>query len=385
MAATHMGASKHGGCPNMRGIQTYRGNPNVWGHMDNPLVWQSMLSLCCVCMGASKHYPNIQGVSKHVAIQTYRGCIKTYGGIQTYRGCPNIKGGIQTYGCCPNMEGIQTYRVHPHIWGHPNVFGHMDNPLVWHSMFSMCCVCTGGIQTSPKHTTGYSNIWGMSKHEGHPNIQGESKCMGAYGHSLSATKHAFFVLCMYGGIQTLSKHTWGVQTCGHPNIQGMHQNIWWHPNIQGSIQNIWVLSKHGGIQTYRVHPHIWGHMDTPLVWHSMLSMCCVCTGGIQNITQTYNRVFKHMGVSKHDRHPNIGGIQTYRGCPHMWGHSNIKGAIQTYWGCPTIQGLWTPLSMTKLALCCVCTGGIQTYGGIQTCGRIQTYGSVHTYSGGIQT
>ena len=30
---------------------------------------------------------------------------------------------------------------------------------------------------------------------------------GAYGHSLSVTKHAFFVLSMYGGIQTLSKDT----------------------------------------------------------------------------------------------------------------------------------------------------------------------------------
>ena len=35
---------------------------------------------------------------------------------------------------------------------------------------------------------------GVSKHEGHPNIQGASKCMGEYGHSLSVTKHAFFVL-----------------------------------------------------------------------------------------------------------------------------------------------------------------------------------------------
>ena len=44
------------------------------------------------------------------------------------------------------------------------------------------------------------------------------------------------------------------------NIQG---GIWGHPNMQGG------------------HPNVWGHMDTPLVWQSMLSLCCVCTGGIQ--------------------------------------------------------------------------------------------------------
>ena len=71
-----------------------------------------------LCMyGASKHYPNIQGVSIHK------------GGIQTYGWCANKEaskhtGGVQTYG------GIQTYRMHPHIWGHPNVWGNMDTRLV---------------------------------------------------------------------------------------------------------------------------------------------------------------------------------------------------------------------------------------------------------------
>ena len=48
-AQTYQAVSKHtGGCPNIGGIQTYRGYPNIWG-------------------------------------------------IQTYRGCTQIKGGIQTY------------------------------------------------------------------------------------------------------------------------------------------------------------------------------------------------------------------------------------------------------------------------------------------------
>ena len=72
-------------------------------------------------------------------------------------------------------------------------------------------------------------------------LQGASKCMGAYGHSLSVTKHAFFVLCMYGAskhypnIQGVSKdsnmgtskHAGGAsKTYGASNHTGVHQNIW---------------------------------------------------------------------------------------------------------------------------------------------------------------
>ena len=99
----------------------------------------------------------------------------------------------------------------------------------------------------------------------------------------------------------VSKHTGGIQTWGNPNIQGypniwgypnIQGGIWGHPNIQGTIQT-YGSSKHmGSIQTYGAsqywghsnvwhHPNVWGHMDTPLVWQSMLSLCCVCTGGIQ--------------------------------------------------------------------------------------------------------
>ena len=66
-----------------------------------------------------------------------------------------------------------------------------------------------------------------------------SKSMGAYGHPLSLTKHAFFVLFMYRG-----------------------------------------------------HADVWGHVDTSFVWQSILSLCCVCTGGIQTSS-------KYIGASKH--------------------------------------------------------------------------------------
>ena len=39
----------------------YRGHADVWGHVDTSFVWQSILSLCCVCTGAFKHHPNIWG------------------------------------------------------------------------------------------------------------------------------------------------------------------------------------------------------------------------------------------------------------------------------------------------------------------------------------
>ena len=127
----------------------------------------------------------------------------------------------------------------------------------------------------------------------------------------------------YGGNQTYrgaSKHT-----AGHPNIWVV-SNIWGHPNI-------WVVSKDGGnaniqgatqtyegIQTYRVHPHIWGQPN------------------IQGGIQTYSRASKYMGgVQTYGWSPNMGGMQTYRGCPNIWG-------IQTYRVHPHIWGhMDTPL------------------------------------------
>ena len=162
-------------------------------------------------------------------------------------------------------------------------------------MLSICCVCAGGIQTSPKHTAGCSNMWsiqtyGVSKHEGHPNMQGACKCMRAYGHYLSVTKHAFFVLCMYGGIQTLSKHTGVSKHMGHPNIQG--------------------VSTHGGIQTYRGpskhtgQSNVWG-IWTPLsvTKHAFFVLCMY--RGHPNIFQTYRSIQTYGSV-----HTYSGGIQT---------------------------------------------------------------------------
>ena len=169
------GASKH-----MEGIQTYR--------------WPSKH------MGAYKRHPNIQGPSKHM--EAYR-CIvgiwtplslrkHAFFVVYMYSRHPHIpqtyRGGIQTYG------GVQTYGGYQNIQGHPN-------------------------------------MWGVSKHgpiqtyRGHPNIWGTSKCIGAYEHPLSLTRHTFFVLCMYRGHPNIIKTSWG-----HPNMWGC-PNIGGHPNI----------------------------------------------------------------------------------------------------------------------------------------------------------
>ena len=98
----------------------------------------------------SKQHPNIWWACKHIGVSKHTGGnpnivgTQMYGGVQTYReaygGHPKIQGAIQ-------HDGHQTYRGHPNILEHPNVWGHMDTPLVWQSRHSLCCGCTGGIQT----------------------------------------------------------------------------------------------------------------------------------------------------------------------------------------------------------------------------------------------
>ena len=135
--------------------------------------------------------------------------------------------------------------------------------------------------------------------------------MGIYGHFLSLTKNAFFVLCMYRGIQTYGgcPNIWGCTNIlghkdtpkyvGHPNM-GVFKNMGC-PNIQGISKHIQGVSKHmGGIQTYGRCPNIQG-------------------------------ASKYVGVSKHMGHPNIWG------CPKIQGHPNICG-IKIYRGHPNIQG-----------------------------------------------
>ena len=163
----------------------------------------------------------------------------------------------------------------------------------------------GGIQT----------YGGASKHEGHPNIQGASKCMGAYGHSLSVTKYAFFVLCMY---------------VGHPNIKGVSK----HMGVSTHIQR---ASKHRNAQHTGEYPNMWG-------------------------IQIYRRVSKH-GVSKHtEGYPNIWGHPNIQGVhPNKWGHPNILGVSKHKEGYPNIWVVSKHMGSSKH------TGGIQTLQQAERC------------------
>ena len=145
MGVSRQGASKH------RGVQAYRGYPNI--------------------LGASKHTGVMQ---TYWGIQTYRGCIQIYVASK-YRGCPNIGsvhtgrhsniGGVQTYG------GIKTYRrvskhigAFKHTGGYPNKWGHPNIPQAYrgHPNIWGVSIHTGGVQTYGSiHTyRGHPNIWG---------------------------------------------------------------------------------------------------------------------------------------------------------------------------------------------------------------------------------
>ena len=123
-------------------------------HLDTPIcleapyVWISLIPLNApIYLVASKH----TGAAKHME------------GIQTYRGYPNIWG-IQPY------RGVSTLRGHPNIWGHPNM---------------------GGVQT-----------WGVQTYRWAFKHMGVSKQTGG------ASKH-----------MVVSKHTGGIQIYrGYPNI-----------------------------------------------------------------------------------------------------------------------------------------------------------------------
>ena len=117
-------------------------------------------------------------------------------------GCPHMFGH-------PHMSGCPSYLwMPPYIWRHPNiqwgsqtyrgVSKHMGHPNVW---------------------AAYGHPLSLTKHAFFiVDVQRASTCMGAYGHPLSLTKHAFFVLCLYRE---------------HPNIWGP-LNIWGCPSIQGT-------------------------------------------------------------------------------------------------------------------------------------------------------
>ena len=189
-----------------------------------------------------------------------------------------------------HMFGCPLYVCLPPCLDTP-LYGWMP-PHIW-----LCPVCLDAAKCMEAST----GMRGIQTYRECPNIQGHPNVWGAYGHPLSLTKHAFFVLHMYSRHLNIFQTYMGIQTYGeHPNIQegvktweaskhtGSYPNIWGHPNIQEGVQT------YGGIQTYRGHPNIWGHPNIqgmhPNIW------------GHPNI----------LGMSKHGGHPNIQvGIQTW--------------------------------------------------------------------------
>ena len=163
----HVGMSNHTKeCPKIGGTQTYRGI-QTYGeckHMGyvQTYRWASKHMKVSKHMGTSKH----TGVSKHMGVFKHKVAFKHTGGASKHMAASKHRG------------GIPTYRWYPSIWWHLNLWGHMDTPLVWQSMLSLCCLCTGGMQM-------YVGMWtpplsdkvsflcvvyvqGESKH--HPNI-----------------------------------------------------------------------------------------------------------------------------------------------------------------------------------------------------------------------
>ena len=101
-----------------------------------------------------------------------------------------------------------------HIQHKESMLCHTDGPLyVWMSLIPLDATIH---LAASKHTVGEPNIWrhlniqGASKHAGGIQTYGGIQMYGEYGHPLSLTKHAFFVLCMYRG---------------HPNIIQIYGGI----------------------------------------------------------------------------------------------------------------------------------------------------------------
>ena len=98
----------------------------------------------------------------------------------------------------------------------------------------------------------------------------------------------------------------------------MTPHVWTPPVCLAAPHMFGCCQMYGGIQKYEGHPNMGAakcmgaHMDTPSVYQSMHSLCCICTAGIQT-------------SSKHTQgHPNIHrGLQTY-GSVHRY-----SGGIQT--------------------------------------------------------
>ena len=132
--------------------------------------------------------------------------------------------------------------MHPYFWPPLCMFG--CPPYVWlpHCMFG-CFQMYGDIQRYERHP----NIWWCVKHTGVSKHMGTSKCMEAYGHPLSLTKHTLFVLYMY------SRHPNIFQTyIGHTDIWGASKHMGVSTHSQG-------VSKHRCAHIYRQYPNILGH------------------------------------------------------------------------------------------------------------------------------
>ena len=160
-ASKHMGVSKHVGSPKIRGHLNKLGHPNIQEGCPNMGV--SKHTRVSKHMVVSKHtedHPNKWRVSKHTGVSTHMWVSKYIGASKQMRGmyapyvcqtkgCPYapntgsplyiwippifLDGGIQTCGVSKHMGaskhtggmskhgGVQTYRMHPNTWGHPNI------------------------------------------------------------------------------------------------------------------------------------------------------------------------------------------------------------------------------------------------------------------------
>ena len=168
-------------------------------------------------------------------------------------------------------------------------------------------------------------------------------------------------------------------------VEGLDRGLKFQPDVllQRIPTNFKMLSLccvcTGGIQMYGAYGHPLSLTNHPFF------VLCICTGGIQTSSK-HMGASKHMGVSKHTGgiqhrgHPNIQGIQTYEGVQTYreayGGHPNIQGPskhmedIQTYRGAFKHMGASKcmgthghPLSLRKHAFFVLCMyRDIQTYG-----------------------
>ena len=141
-----------------------------------------------------------------------------------------------------------------------------------------------------KHTGRHPNIqWVLPNIWGDPSIQGASKCMGAYGHPLSLTKHAFFVLYRWVPLKLDFLGAWkSVWLKHYPAYPVTIISLIIQRNLGTKIWAKWE----SGLTT------VWLKWDPPVYVH---------------------QASKHTGG-----HPNLWG------CPNIWGICKHMGGIQTY-------------------------------------------------------